>query len=112
MPTAKRVKRGRAAVRTEPEAPPEAQSHTEAPPSTDAPDESPFAKVARKNWLKPSKRTTAVKVKKEVVKGELWDTLEKENFQYKSLSALENLQTLERYGFCCRPVIGGRGGSH
>ena len=98
MPTAKRVKRGRAAVRTEPEAPSEAQNNTEPLPTAEAQDESPFAKVARKNWLKPSKRATTVKVKKDVVKGELWDTLEKENFQYKSLSALENLQTLERYG--------------
>ncbi|KAB5570757.1 P-loop containing nucleoside triphosphate hydrolase protein [Coniochaeta sp. 2T2.1] len=56
-----------------------------------------FASVAKQHWLKASKRTTKVKVKNDVLKREIWDAIEKDGFQLKSLLALEGLQTLESY---------------
>lgn len=56
-----------------------------------------FASVARQHWLKITKRASKVKVKNDVLKREIWDALEKDGFQFKSLVALEGLQTLERY---------------
>lgn len=58
--------------------------------------EGEFAALAKQHWLKKSKRTTKVKVKNDVLKREIWDTIEKDGFQFKSLLALEGLQTLER----------------
>lgn len=58
--------------------------------------ESPFAHVANKHWLK-SKKSAKVNVKPDVLKKEIWDVLEKENFAYRSLLVLENLQILERW---------------
>ena len=55
-----------------------------------------FVGVARKHWLKPSKKASKVKVKNDVLKKEIWDPLEAEGFQHKSLALLESLQTLER----------------
>lgn len=60
-------------------------------------DEDVFFQLANKYWLKPSKKTTKVKVKPEILKTEIWDVLEKEDFAFRSLLALENLQLLERY---------------
>ena len=54
-----------------------------------------FFKVARENWLESKKAT--VTVKDDVLKTDLWDPLLKENFPFKSLAALESLQTLESY---------------
>lgn len=56
-----------------------------------------FASVARQHWLKITKRASKVKVKNDVLKREIWDALEKDGFQFKSLVALEGLQTLESY---------------
>ncbi|KAI9700821.1 MAG: hypothetical protein M1836_002190 [Candelina mexicana] len=53
-----------------------------------------YAQFARKHWLKPSKVT---RIKSDVLKTELWDVLEAENFQFRSLLILENLQILEKY---------------
>ena len=53
-----------------------------------------YAVLARKNWLGKSK---APKVQANVVKEELWDHLEKEQFAFGSLLLLEQLQLLERY---------------
>jgi intron-binding protein aquarius len=58
--------------------------------------ESAFAQLARKHWLKPSKKTTKVKVKPDVLKTEIWDVLEKDDFKFSDLLSLENLQVLER----------------
>lgn len=59
--------------------------------------ESSFAQLAKTHWLKPTKKKAAkVKVKPEVLKNDIWDVLEKEDFAFKSLLALENLQILER----------------
>ncbi|ODA77136.1 hypothetical protein RJ55_07655 [Drechmeria coniospora] len=60
-------------------------------------EEHQFVQLARKHWLKVGKKTARPKVKIEVVKQSIWDVLEKENFEYKSLVLLESLQTLEIY---------------
>jgi intron-binding protein aquarius len=57
---------------------------------------SPFAQLAKKHWLKSGKKAAKVKVKPDVLKNEIWDVLEKEDFAYRSLLVLENLQILER----------------
>ena len=62
----------------------------------EAENEGEFASLAKQHWLKTSKRTTKVKVKKDVLKREIWDAIEKDGFQFKSLRELEGLQTLER----------------
>lgn len=85
MPPAKRLKSSAASSRSQ-----TAASRTD--PDTDG----EFATLARQHWLKTTKRATKVKVKHDVLKREIWDALEKDGFQFKSLVALEGLQTLER----------------
>ncbi|KAL9104746.1 MAG: hypothetical protein Q9163_000358 [Psora crenata] len=51
--------------------------------------------LAAQEWLKPS--TKARKVRADVVKNEIWDVLERENFSHTSLLGLEGLQLLESY---------------
>lgn len=68
------------------------------PTVADLQGENPFAQLARKHWLKTSKKPAKVKVKEDVLKSEIWDVLVQENFAFKSLLVLENLQILERYG--------------
>lgn len=59
-----------------------------------------FAQLARKLWLKPAgKAAKAIKVKPDVLKKEIWDVLEKEDFPYSSLLTLEKLQLLDRYDY-------------
>jgi intron-binding protein aquarius len=62
--------------------------------SVDLDSETLFAQLAQKHWLKSKK---SVKVKSDVLKNEIWDVLERDEFAFKSLLALENLQILERY---------------
>jgi intron-binding protein aquarius len=63
-------------------------------PAMAAPQANPhYQDIANKYWLNASK---LVKVKPKVLKQEIWDPLEKEDFAYSSLFALENLQILER----------------
>jgi intron-binding protein aquarius len=64
------------------------------PTIADMDGENHFAQVARKNWLSGSK---APKVRPNVVKEEIWDELERQDFSFPSLLVLENLQLLERY---------------
>jgi intron-binding protein aquarius len=52
-----------------------------------------YADVANKYWLKTSKIGN---VKANVLKEDIWDRLEKDDFAYGSLLILENLQILER----------------
>jgi intron-binding protein aquarius len=66
------------------------------PTVADLQGDHPFAQLAKQHWLKESKSVSKVKVKPEVVKKEIWDILEQDNFSYKSLLVLENLQVLER----------------
>jgi Intron-binding protein aquarius N-terminus len=68
----------------------------ERPTVADLEGESSFATLAQKLWL--NKKTAKVKVKHDVLKTEIWDVLEKEDFPFKSLLVLENLQILERCG--------------
>jgi intron-binding protein aquarius len=67
----------------------------ERPTVADLEGESSFATLARKLWL--NKKTTKIKVKHDVLKTEIWEVLEQEDFPFKSLLVLENLQILERY---------------
>ncbi len=64
------------------------------PTVADLQGNSPFAQLANKYWLK--KKSSKVTVKPDVLKKEIWDVLEKEDFAYRSLLVLENLQILER----------------
>ncbi|KAI1816072.1 hypothetical protein GGS20DRAFT_269815 [Poronia punctata] len=89
MPNAKRLKSGaKAEARDKPPT---------RPTVADLEGESEFAQLAKKHWLKTSKRATKVKVKNDVIKKDIWDVLEKDAFPYKSLLVLEGLQTLESY---------------
>ena len=67
------------------------------PTVADLQGETPFAQLAKDHWLKPSKKGAKVKVKPDVLKKEIWDVLQQENFAFKSLLVLENLQILEKY---------------
>jgi len=55
-----------------------------------------WAQVAQKYWLKKSGKATKLKIKADILKKEIWDVLEKGDFMYGNLLALENLQILER----------------
>lgn len=67
------------------------------PTVADLQGETPFAQFAKEHWLKTSKKGTKVKVKADLLKREVWDVLQKENFAFKSLLVLENLQILEKH---------------
>lgn len=57
--------------------------------------DSHYVTIARANWLAtpgPSR------VRPEVIKRDLWDSLEGEKFSTRSLLVLESLQIFERYG--------------
>ncbi|KAH0542174.1 hypothetical protein FGG08_003395 [Glutinoglossum americanum] len=53
-----------------------------------------YAQLAKKNWLKASGPS---RFNPELLKSGVWDLLEKENFQFRSLLILENLRFLEKY---------------
>ncbi|CAG8959382.1 hypothetical protein HYFRA_00001280 [Hymenoscyphus fraxineus] len=56
-----------------------------------------LVQLAQKLWQKRSaKKPTSTKVKVKDI-SEIWEILEKDNFAFKSLLSLENLQTLESY---------------
>lgn len=74
------------------------------PPAEVSQDESSFSQLAAKYWLKPSKKSAKVKVKPDVIKNEIWDVLEQEEFSYRSLLTLENLHILEKYIYPSRPL--------
>lgn len=63
------------------------------PTVADLHGDNPFAQAAKQHWLreKPSKFKT------EVLKTEFYDVLEKEEFRFRSLLILENLQFLEKF---------------
>ena len=58
-------------------------------------DDNRWIQLAQKHWLKTSK---SGKVKSEVIKNEIWDVLEAEDFLFRSLLQLEHSQLLEKYG--------------
>ena len=55
-----------------------------------------WAELAGEHWAKTSKASKAKKIKAEVIKKKIWDVLEQENFHFRSLLMLENLQLLEK----------------
>lgn len=57
-------------------------------------DELNWKQLADNEWSKPSAR--ARRVRPEVVKGDIWDRLEKEDFDFRSLFILDTLQLLEK----------------
>lgn len=67
------------------------------PTVADLQGESPFAQLAKEHWLKPSKKGSKVKVKPDLIKAQVWDVLQRDNFAFKSLLVLENLQILEKH---------------
>jgi len=91
MPPAKKLKSSSTTRST-------AKAKTSAPraAATDLAGDSEFARLAKQHWLKQTKRTTAVKVKNDVLKTGIWDSLEREGFAFQSLLTLESLQILER----------------
>ena len=56
-----------------------------------------WAELAGEHWANTSKLSRAKKTKPEVIKKKIWDVLEQENFHFRSLLMLENLQLLEKY---------------
>ena len=93
MPTAKRLRsNARAAAKSKENVAPR-------PTVADLEGENEFAQLAKKHWLKPTtvRRAASIKVKKDVLKKQIWDVLEKDGFPYKRLLVLEGLQTLESY---------------
>ena len=56
-----------------------------------------WAELAGEHWAKTSKSSKAKKIKPEVIKKNIWDVLEQDNFHFRSLLMLENLQLLEKY---------------
>ncbi|GAB7350559.1 hypothetical protein MBLNU459_g1137t1 [Dothideomycetes sp. NU459] len=64
------------------------------PTVDDLTGDNPLAQLARKHWLGKTKQP---KVQPKVVKEELWDLLEKDDFAFGSLLLLEQLQLVEKY---------------
>jgi intron-binding protein aquarius len=98
MPNSKRLKGSGAAKPQKPNPSHRSKLENARPtPAEVEEQEHPFVQLARKSWLKSGKKNGLAKVKSDVLKQGLWDVLEREGFQYKSLRLLESLQTLERY---------------
>ncbi|KAJ0422561.1 hypothetical protein BJY00DRAFT_279765 [Aspergillus carlsbadensis] len=57
-------------------------------------DDSPWVQLAKAHWLESSNLR---KLKHDAIKKDLWDPLEAENFSFRSLLTLENLNVLEKF---------------
>ncbi|KAL4993049.1 hypothetical protein BDV10DRAFT_36291 [Aspergillus recurvatus] len=57
-------------------------------------DDSPWVRLAKTHWLDTA---DVRKVKHDVIKKDIWDPLEAENFSFRSLLTLENLNILEKF---------------
>ncbi|KAL2836517.1 hypothetical protein BJY01DRAFT_55605 [Aspergillus pseudoustus] len=57
-------------------------------------DDSPWVQLAKSHWLETS---NVRKVKHDAIKKDIWDPLETENFSFRSLLTLENLNALEKF---------------
>ncbi|CAJ0542043.1 Ff.00g083530.m01.CDS01 [Fusarium sp. VM40] len=97
MPTVKRLKGSGAAKAKKPSEPQPKSPDGRPTPAEVEEEEHQFVQLARKHWLKSGKKPAKPKVKNDVLKQSIWDVLEREGFQYKSLLLLESLQTLESY---------------
>lgn len=71
-----------------------AQGLESRPTVEDFREDSQWVKLAKANWLDTSK---ARKIKKDTIKKDLWDPLEADGFNLRSLLTLENLNVLEKY---------------
>ena len=71
------------------------------PTVMDLQGENHWSHLAEQHWLKPSSKTR--KVRPEVIKTKIWDALEQEKFDLRSLRLLENLQFLEKYAHIGHP---------
>lgn len=96
MPNTKRLKGSGATKAQKPSDAPRDAAKERPTPAEVEEEEHPFVQLARKHWLKPVKKPAQPKVKNDVLKQGIWDVLERDGFQYKSLRLLESLQTLER----------------
>lgn len=71
-----------------------AQGLDSRPTVEDFREDSSWVKLAKTHWLEvPNVR----KAKQDVIKKEIWDPLEAEGFNIRSLLTLENLSILEKY---------------
>ncbi|OJJ33165.1 hypothetical protein ASPWEDRAFT_53200 [Aspergillus wentii DTO 134E9] len=71
-----------------------AQSLDSRPTVEDFREDSSWVKLAKSHWLDTSK---VRKVKQDVIKKDIWDPLEAEGFNLRSLLTLENLNILEKF---------------
>lgn len=71
-----------------------AQGLESRPTVEDFREDSQWVKLAKANWLDTSK---ARKIKKDTIKKDLWDPLEADGFNLRSLLTLENLNVLEKF---------------
>ncbi|KAM0436182.1 hypothetical protein ACHAPT_003074 [Fusarium lateritium] len=97
MPNVKRLKGSGAAKARKQKEPQRDTADGRPTPAEVEEEEHQFVQLARKHWLKAGKRPAKPKVKNDVLKQHIWEVLEREGFQYKSLLLLESLQTLESY---------------
>ena len=67
--------------------------NVDAPGVEDLDDEGYWTLLARQHW---STLVDVRKAKQEIIKKDIWDRLEIENFEFRSLVILENLQFLEK----------------
>lgn len=70
-----------------------AQNLESRPTAVDFREDSPWVQLAKAHWLEKKVR----KAKPDVIKQQLWDPLEAEGFNSRSLLILENLNVLEKY---------------
>ncbi len=97
MPTSKRLKgSGAAKGQQKPNSQEDASKERPTPAEVEE-EEHAFVQLARKHWLKPGKKAAHPKVKNDVLKQGIWEVLEREDFQYKTIRLLESLQVLETY---------------
>lgn len=71
-----------------------AQGLDSRPTVEDFREDSAWVKLAKTHWLETS---NVRKAKQDVIKKEIWDPLEAEGFNVRSLLTLENLSILEKY---------------
>lgn len=71
-----------------------AQGLDSRPTVEDFREDSAWVQLAKTHWLEAS---NVRKAKQDVIKKEIWDPLEAEGFNLRSLLTLENLSVLEKY---------------
>jgi intron-binding protein aquarius len=74
-------------------------TYNDRPSAQDLQEGNRWVDTAQKLWLGAG---DVKKIRQDVIKRELWDSLEEENFAPRSLLILENLHVLEKYGYHSR----------